>query len=170
MTYGPILAGLAVKTLKFAVADYVVDHYAAVGPDDARAAFAGTNASIARAQQASKALLLEIALAQVNEFPVIQRTGGLFSPKITRIVIRMTDGALLLVALKGSVEDAAAKVLADQIADALWRTPPRVVMLPDPSHYIGPANLDGLGVPLPQPIYAVRGIKRRRVFHYGRLI
>src|SRR5437899_734011 len=109
MTYGPILANIAVKTFKYVVADYVVDHYAAVGPDDARPAFALVNAT-PRSQQSSKVLLLEIGLRQVSQFPVVRRTGGPFSPRITRIVLRTTEGGLLLVALKGSVEDAAAKI------------------------------------------------------------
>jgi len=61
MTYGPILANVAVKTFKYVVADYVVDHYAAVGPDDAQPALARMNTT-PRSQQASKVLLLELAL------------------------------------------------------------------------------------------------------------
>jgi hypothetical protein len=169
VTYGPILTSLAVKTFKYVIANYVVDHYAAVGPDDSQPTFA-TNSPVPGSVQASRALLLEIGLSQASsQFPVIQRTGRMFSPKITRIVIRMADDALLVIALKASIEDMAARVLAGQIADVLWRTP-RIVMMPDPSHYIGPMNLDGLGYALPQPIYADRGLKRRRVFRHGKLI
>jgi len=150
MSYGPILLTIAVRTFEYTVENYAVDHYAAAGGDDRQAAFAGRVAN-PRATEASERLLREVGLSQGRrEFPVIRRTGnGVFSPKLTRVVIWTAEDALLLVAFEGWVADRVARALADQIANALWRRQRYSVMFPDPSHYIGPQNIDGLGTPIP---------------------
>jgi hypothetical protein len=149
MSYGPILANIAFRTFQYLVDDYVVDHYAAAGGNDHRPVFAGKIPPFLD-KRASERLLLESALGEgLAKFPVIRRSGsGFFHPKMTRVVIRTAGSALLLVAFQGWLEYAVARELADTIANALWRHQTSVVF-PDPSRYIGPHNIDGLGTPLP---------------------
>jgi hypothetical protein len=144
---GDLLTGVIVRTFAYAVEAYAVDHYAAARPGSGPVAFSGGGS--ARTRAATQALLSMLA-HNPDEAVLVSHSPRMLPGGLTRVALRSLDGALVVVALKGYVEDAVARRLADQVANALWRERYRVSRLrPIPARAFDPRNIDGLGTPLP---------------------
>jgi hypothetical protein len=143
---GELLTGLLVRTFAYTVEAYTVDHYAAARPGYGNVAFVGGGSGPTRA--VTQALLVTLAGDQNESVRVSHDRPRMLPWGLTRVAFRTFDGALVVVALKGYVEDAAARRIADLIANALWRERYRV-RRPIAARAFDPRNIDGLGTPLP---------------------
>jgi hypothetical protein len=152
---GDLLAGLLVRTFAYTVEAYAVDHWAATQPGYGGVGYAG-GSDLAR--RVSLALLQEVARSEdgtvLVEYDRPRVLGELLARRsvrwgLTRVALRTFDWAVVVVALKGYVEDAVARRLAKAIAGALWRDRYRVHRRPLYQYSIAPHNIDGLGTPVP---------------------
>jgi hypothetical protein len=157
---GDLLTGLLVRTFAYTVEAYAVDHYAAARPNSGSVAFAGGGSGPTRA--VSQALLLTLARDPSEAVRVSHDRPRMIPGGLTRVALRTLDGALVVVAFKGYVEDTVARRLADLIANALWRERYRVRRRPVPARAFDPSNIDGLGTPLPSYASIGRLINRAR--------
>ena len=152
---GDLITGILVRTFAYTVDAYAVDHWAAAQPGYGGAGYAG-GSDLSRVL--SLALLRELARSEngtvLVDYDRPRVIGELLARRsvrwgLTRVALRTFDGAVVVVALKGYVEDAVARQLAKAIAGALWRDRYRVHRRPMYQYPIAPHNIDGLGTPVP---------------------
>jgi hypothetical protein len=148
-----------VRTFAYTVEAYAVDHYAAARPGYGSVAFTGGGSPPTRT--ATQALLATLAL-NPDQSVLVSHDRPKFVPGgLTRVAFWTLDRAVVVVALKGYVEDQTARRLADVIANALWRERYRVRRRPVPARAFDPSNIDGLGTPLPSYASLGRLLHRR---------
>lgn len=142
---GAVLVELVARTLEYVAID-ALDHYAVLEAGDRLPGLRSDALPEQRANATRDLLLFLAANPGAHRFPFVHRSGTWPWMKLTRVVIRLGNGDLVLIAVRGWLTDIAARALADRIEAALWKRRSPVVVLPDPSWYLS-GHYDGLGTP-----------------------
>ncbi len=142
MLYTNLAAEVAIKTATDLTRDGL-DHYG-IAPGLGGAIALSQGLQDREATRATVDLLEAVASAtSASAWPHTTRSGGLLSgPRLTRIVVHLAGGSLLLLAIRGWLTDAAARQLANVIEQTLWDRPSHHPFLSGPPRYL-PIYNDG---------------------------
>ncbi len=135
------LTDIGIRTIGDLARDGAFDHYVLASEEDARWMTLGLRDPREDTGQVdlSRELLGDVIRSATRQLPKVFRYGGREgAPKLTRMVLRLNNGDLLVVALQGWLNAWVARKLANAIERQFMPARRPVVFLPDPGWYVGP--------------------------------